>query len=90
MFYSRALQQKVIHGDDEYVDADAHVRELQIAPVTVALAALRRLKGQTDNISQTVPASTTNLPQTGSRSTETDCPSSSLTHQQCTSQERII
>jgi len=30
----------------------------------------------------------TNYPQTWSRSIETDCPRSSLTHQQCTSQER--
>jgi hypothetical protein len=31
---------------------------------------------------------TTNPPQIGLRSTKTDCPSGSLTHQQCTSQER--
>ncbi|MDB9279994.1 hypothetical protein PN416_06315, partial [Halorubrum ezzemoulense] len=39
-------------------------------------------------VSQAAPTSATNPSQTGTRSTETDYSRSSLTHQQCTSQER--
>ena len=63
-------------------------KRCDLSRATLALAASRCLKRQTDSVSQTVPASAANPPQTGARSTETDCPGSSLTHQQCTSQER--
>ena len=66
-----------------------HVREPRVAGATVALATSRRLKRQTDSVSQTVPTSATNPPQTGSRGTDRDCPSSPLTHQQWNSQEQF-
>ena len=46
------------------------MREPRVAGATVALAASRRLKRQTDSVSQTVPTSATNPPQIGSRSIE--------------------
>ncbi len=67
-------REAVIHGDGEYC--------------RWRRAASRRLKGQTDSVYQTVPTSATNPPQTRPRGTQRDCSSSSLTHQQCTSQER--
>ncbi len=84
-------REAVIHGGGEYRRwrrAREHVREPPSRQRRVALAASRRLKGQTDSVYQTVPTSATNPPQTRPRGTQRDCSSSSLTHQQCTSQER--
>jgi len=84
-------REAVIHGNGEYVDEDAHVNTCESHSSLarrVALATSRRLKGQTDCVSQTVPASAANPPQTRSRSAQTNLPGNPMSHQQCTSQER--
>ena len=85
-------REHVVHGDGEYVDGDVHVNACESHGShqrSVALSPSRCLEGQTDAVSQSVPASSSRLSKTRRGSAENHPRCCTMTHQQSTPQERM-